>query len=153
MKQIRRAEMENERLEERDNHNDNDNDAKKFTAEAKGSKAKAVDFTTEETGGKAKADNLTVTKGNKAWNEEDSNRHEAATEMIHEQGGEFPFAMGREFPRKGIRMIINQRTETGIQTSEAGQRMGEQWESQRRNTNWGKRFDYWGVGKQRIPVV
>ena len=50
MKQIRRAEMENERLEERDN--DNDNDAKKFTAEAKG--------------GKAKADNFTETKGNKA---------------------------------------------------------------------------------------
>ena len=98
MKQIRRAEMENERLEERDNHDDYD--AKKFTTEEKGSKAKADDFTTEETGGKAKADNLTETKdkkaradylateakGGKARTEEDSNRHEAATEMIHEQG-------------------------------------------------------------------
>ena len=129
MKQIRRAEMENERSEERDNHNDNDNDAKKFTEEAKGSKTKADDFTTEETGGKAKADNLTEAKGSKARTEEDSNRHEAATEMIHEQGEEFPFVMGREFPRNEIRMVINQRTETGIQTIETGQRMGEQWES------------------------
>ena len=72
--------------------------------------------------------------------------------MIHEQGEEFPFVMGREIPRNEIRMIINQRTETGIQTSETGHRVGEQWESQWRNTNWGKRFDYWGVGKQRIPV-
>ena len=70
------------------------------TAEAKGSKAKADDFTTEETGGKTKADNLTEAKGNKARadnlateakggkarTEEDSNRLEAATEMIHEQG-------------------------------------------------------------------
>ena len=49
-------------------------------------------------------------------------------------------------------MIISQRTETGIQTSETGHKMGEQWESHWRNTNWGKRFDYRGVGKQRIPV-
>ena len=66
MKQIRRAEMENERSEERDNHDDNDNDVKKFTEEAKGSKHKGDDFTTEETGGKAKAGNLTEAKDNKA---------------------------------------------------------------------------------------
>ena len=47
---------------------------------------------------------------------------------------EFPFVMGREFPRNEIKMIINQRTETEMQTSETGQRMGEQWESQWRNT-------------------
>ena len=76
----------------------------------------------------------------------------AAADMIHEQGEEFPFVMGREFPRNEIRMVINQRTETGIQTSETGQTVGEQWESQWRNTYWGKRCDYWGVGKQRIPV-
>ena len=63
--------------------------------------------------------------------------------MIHEQREEFPFVMGREIPRNEIRMVINQRTETGIQTSETGQRVGEQWESQWRNTNWRKRFDYW----------
>ena len=72
--------------------------------------------------------------------------------MIHEQREEFPFVMGREIPRNEIRMVINQRTETGIQTSETGQREGEQWESQWRIKNWGKRFDYWGVGKRRIPV-
>ena len=60
--------------------------------------------------------------------------------------------MGSEFPRNEVKMIISQRTETGIQTSETGHKMGEQWESHWRNTNWGKRFDYWGVGKQRIPV-
>ena len=47
-------------------------------------------------------------------------------------------------------MIISQRTETGIQTSETGHEMGEQWENHSRNTNWGKRFDYWRVGKQKI---
>ena len=64
MKQIRRAEMENERLEDRDNHNTrDDSDAKNFTAEAKGSKARADDFTTEEEGGKAKTDNPTEASG------------------------------------------------------------------------------------------
>ena len=72
--------------------------------------------------------------------------------MINEQGGEFPFVMGSEFPRNDVKTIINQRTETGIQTSETGHKMGEQWESHWRNTIWGKRFDFWGVGKQRIPV-
>ena len=115
MKQIRRAEMENERLENRDNHNTrDDNDTKNFTAEAKGSKARADDFTTEEKGGKAKADyftteakggkakadNLTEAKGSKARadtlateakggkarTEENSNKSVAATEMINEQG-------------------------------------------------------------------
>ena len=122
---------------------------------------------TEETGGKAKAGNLTEAKGNKAradylateakggkaGTEEDSNRHEAATEMIHEQGEEFPFVMGREIPRNEIRMVINQRTETGIQTSETGQRVGEQWESQWRNTNWRKRFDYWLKRKEKSTMV
>ena len=171
MKQIRRAEMENERLENRDNHNTrDDNDTKNLrqkqkggkakaddfttTTEAKGGTAKADNFTTETKGSKARADNLaTEAKGGKARTEENSNKSEAATEMINEQGGEFPFAMGSEFPRNEVKMIISQRTETGIQTSETGHKMGEQWESHWRNTNWGKRFDYWGVGKQRIPVI
>ena len=130
--------MENERLEETDNHNAKDNNdttaearADDSTTEEKGGKAKADDFTTEETGNKARADFLAIeAKGNKARTEEDSNRHEAAAEMIHEQREEFPFVMGREIPRNEIRMVINQRTETGIQTSETGQRVGEQWESQ-----------------------
>ena len=88
-------------------------------------KKKADDFTTEET-------------GNKARTEEDSNRHEAAVGMFHEQREEFPFVMGREIPRNEIRMVIDQRTETGIQTSKTGQRVGEQWESQWRNNNWKK---------------
>ena len=126
MKQIRRAEMENERLENRDNHDTrDDNDTKNFT--------------TEEKGGKVRT-------------EENSNKSEAATEMINEQGGEFPFAMGKEFPRNEVKMIISQKTETGIPTSETGHKMGEQWECHWRNTNWGERFHYWGVGKQRIPV-
>ena len=138
MKQIRRAEMENERLEEAVNHNAKDyNDT---TAEArgdnsateeKGGKAKADDFTTEEIGGRARADYLaTEAKGSKARNEEDSNRHEAVVEMIHEQREEFPFVMGREIPRNEIRMVIDQKTETGMQTSETGKRVGEQWERQ-----------------------
>ena len=138
MKQIRRAEMENERLENRDNHNTrDDNDTKKFTAEAKGSKARADNLTTEAKGGKARADNLaTEAKGGKARTEENSNKSEAATEMINEHGGEFPFAMGSEFPRNEVKMIISQKTETGFQTSETGHKMGEQWESHWRNTNW-----------------
>ena len=145
MKQIRRAEMENERLEDKDNHNTrDDNDAKNFTAEAKGSKARADDLATEAKGSKARADKIaTEAKGGKARTEENSNKSEAATEMVNEQGGEFPFVMGSEFPRNEVKMIINQRTETGIQTSETGHKMGEQWESHWRNTNWGKRFDYW----------
>ena len=157
MKQIRRAEMENERLEEAGTITIQKMTTTKITAQAKGSKAradnhttgtkgqgKADDLTTEARGGKARADDLaTGAKGGKTRTEEDSNRHEAATEMIHEEGEEFPFVMGREFPRNEIKMIVNQRTEAGIQTSETGQRMGEQWESQWRNTNWGKRFDYW----------
>ena len=146
MKQIRRAETENERLEETDNHNAKDNDDTM-------AEARADDSTTEETDSKARADYLaTEAKGNKARPAEDSNRHEAAVITIHEQREEFPFVMGREIPRNEIRMVIDQRTETGMQTSETGQRVGEQWESQWRNNNWGKRFDYWGVGKQRIPV-
>ena len=126
MKQIRRAEMENERLENSDNHNTrDDNDTKNFVAEAKGSKAKADDLT-EAKGSKARADNIaTEAKGGKARNEENSNKSEAATEMINEQGGEFPFAMGSEFPRNEVKMIISQRTETGIQTSDGGTPIGE----------------------------
>ena len=160
MKQIRRAEMENERLEEADNHNaKDDNDTTKearaddSTTEEKGGKAKADDFTTEETGGKARADYLaTEAKGSKARTEEDSNRREAVAGMIHEQREGFPFVMGREIPRNEIRMVIDQKTETGMQTSETGQRVGEQWESQWKTNNWGKRFDYWEVGKLRISV-
>ena len=168
MKQIRRAEMENERLEDRDNHNArDDNDTENFTTEAKGSKAKADDFTTEAKGGKAKADDFTTeakvgrtkadnlteakgskaradnlateAKGGKARTEENSNKSEAATAMVTEQGGEFQFAMGSEFPRNEVKMIISQRTETGIQTSETGHEMGEQWENHWRNTNWGNK--------------
>ena len=135
MKQIRRAEMENERLEETDNHNGKDNNdtmaearADDSTTEEKGGKAKADDFATEETGNKARADYLAIeAEGNKVRTEEDSNRHEAAVGMIHEQREEFPFVMGREILRNEIRMVIDQRTETGIQTSETGQRVGEQW--------------------------
>ena len=64
--------------------------------------------------------------------------------------------MGKGIPRNEVRMIVSQRTETGIQTSETGHEMGEQWENYWRNTNWGKRFyrdenrDYWGVGKQMM---
>ena len=55
MKQIRRAEMQNERMENKDNHNTKDDkDTKNFTTEAKGSKAKADDITTEAKGSKAK---------------------------------------------------------------------------------------------------
>ena len=135
--------MENERIEEADNYNaKDDNDttiearADDSTTEEKGSKAKADDFTTEETGGKTRADYLaTEAKGNKARTEEDSNRHEAVTEMINEQREGFP-VMGREIPRSEIRMVIDQRTETGMQTNETGQRVGEQWESQWKNNNW-----------------
>ena len=144
MKQIRRAEMEDERLEEADNHDvkdDNDTTAETraddSTTEEKGGKAKADDFTTEETGGRARVDYLaTEANGSKARIEEDSDRHEAAAEMIHEQREEFPFVMGREIPRNEIRMVTDQRTERGMQTSETGQRVGEQWESQWRNNNW-----------------
>ena len=61
-------------------------------------------------------------------------KQRASTEMINEQGGEFPFAMGSEFPRNEVKMIISQRTETGIQTSEtehkSGRTMGKSMEEQ-----------------------
>ena len=69
MKHSRRAEMENEKMENRDNHNtrDDDDNADNLTTEAKGSKAKADNLTTEAKGSKAKADNLTTeAKGSKA---------------------------------------------------------------------------------------
>ena len=69
MKQIIRAEMENEKMENRDNHNtrDDDENAKDFTTEAKGSKARVDDLSTEAKGSKAKADNLTTeARGSKA---------------------------------------------------------------------------------------
>ena len=62
MKQIRRAEMENEKMENRDIHDarDDDDNVKNFTTEAKCSKAKADNLTTEAKGSKTKADNLTT---------------------------------------------------------------------------------------------
>ena len=62
MKQMRRAEMENQKMENRDNHNtrDDDDNAKNFTTEAKGSKAKADNLTTEAKGTKAKAHSFTT---------------------------------------------------------------------------------------------
>ena len=106
MKQIRQAEMENERLEEADNHNakdDNDTTAEAraddSTTEDKGGKAKADDFTTEETDGRARADYLaTEAKGSKARTEENNNRHETVAEMIHEQREEFPTRHGKRNP-------------------------------------------------------
>ena len=71
MKRIRRAEMENERMENRDNHNTkDDNDTKNFTAEAKGSKAKADNPTTETKGSKARADDLTTEAKGKSGGEQ-----------------------------------------------------------------------------------
>ena len=178
MKQIRRAEMENGKME--DNHNTDDN-AKNFTTEAQGSKARADDLTTEAKGSKAKADNFTTeAKGSKAKaddltreekndnaraddlateaedkkarTEESRGKSEAATRedtieittktttKVNEQGGEFPFTLGREIPRNEVKVIVSQRTETGIQTSVTGHEMGEQWENYWRNDNWGKRF-------------
>ena len=141
--------MENKRMENRDNHNTRDDDTKNFTTEAKGSKAKANNVTTEAKGSKTRADDHTTeAKGGTARTEESRSKSEAATRddtieittktttMVNEQGREFPFTMGREIPRNEVNMIVSQRTETGIQTSEAGHEMGEQWENDWRNTNW-----------------
>ena len=69
-----------------------------FTTEAKGGKAK-VDNLTEAKGSKARADNLaTEAKGGKARIEENSNKSEAATEMINEQGRENPICHGKRIP-------------------------------------------------------
>ena len=77
MKQIRRAEMENGKME--DNHNTDDN-AKNFTTEAQGSKARADDLTREEKNDNARADDLaTEAEDNKARTEESRGKSEAAT--------------------------------------------------------------------------
>ena len=60
--------------------------------------------------------------------------------MVTELGREFPFTQGRDILRNEVKMIVSQRTETGIQTSVTGHEMGEQWENYWRNANWGKRF-------------
>ena len=61
MKQIKRAEMENERTETRHDYNTrNDDNASNIAAEAKCSKPKADNLTTEAKGSKAKEDNLTT---------------------------------------------------------------------------------------------
>ena len=78
--------------------------------------------------------------------------------MITEQGGGFPFQLGREIARNEIKMIVSQTTEAGIQTSMTGQGTDDQWENYRGCTNWGKRHyrdenrDHWRVGKQKIPL-
>ena len=68
MKQIRRAEMENEKMEARCEYSEDEGSASNTAAETKGSKAKENDnMTAEEKGSKAKADNLTTeAKGGKA---------------------------------------------------------------------------------------
>ena len=143
-------------MENRDNHNtrDDDDNAKDFTTEAKGSKAKADNLTTEARSSKVKgkndntrADDLaTEAEDNKARTEESRDKSEAATRedtieittttMVNEQGREFPFTLGREIPRNEVKMIVSQRTETGIQTSVTGHEMGEPWESYWRNAIW-----------------
>ena len=85
MKQIRRAEMENERMENRDNHNTrDDNDTKNFTTEAKGSKAKADDLTTEEKGGKARTEE-SRSKSEAATRDDTIEITTKTTTMINEQ--------------------------------------------------------------------
>ena len=93
MKQIRRAEMENERLEETDNHNAKDNNdttaearADDSTTEEKGGKATADDFTAEETGNKARADYLAIeAKGNMARTEENSMNKGKSSHLLWEE--------------------------------------------------------------------
>ena len=93
MKQIRRAEMENERLEETDNHNAKDNNdttaearADDSTTEEKGGKATADDFTTEETGNKSRADYLAIeAKGNMARTEENSMNKGKSSHLLWEE--------------------------------------------------------------------
>ena len=131
-------------MEDRDNHNatDDDDNAKNFTTEAKGSKAKADDLTREGKNDNTRADDLaTEAEDNKARTEESRGKSEAATRddtieittktttMGNEQGREFPFTLGREIPRNEVKMIVSQRTGTGIQTSVTGHEMGEQWEN------------------------
>ena len=131
-----------------------------LTTEVKGSKTQADNLTTEAKGGKAKADNLTTEEkgGNTKTEEitkqrqENRNRSEAATRegtieittkkttMITGQGGEYPFTLGREIPRDEVKMIVSQKTETGIQTSMTGHGSEEQWENYWRSANWGKRY-------------
>ena len=67
MKQIRRAEMESEKMEARYENREDEGSASNSAAETKGSKAKENDnMTAEEKGSKAKADNLTTeAKGGK----------------------------------------------------------------------------------------
>ena len=104
MKQIRRAEMENEKMESRDNHNtrDDGDNAKNFTTEAKGSKARADDLTREGKNDNAREDDLaTEAEDNKARTEERRGKSEAATRedtieittnttaMVHEQAENF----------------------------------------------------------------
>ena len=61
MKQIRRVEMENEKMEARYEYREDEGSASNTAAETKGSKAKENDnMTAEEKGSKAKADNLTT---------------------------------------------------------------------------------------------
>ena len=86
MKQIRRAEMENERMENRDNHNArDDNDTKNFTTEAKGGKAKADDLTTEAKGGKARTEE-SRSKSEAATRDDTIEITTKTTTMINEQG-------------------------------------------------------------------
>ena len=167
MKQIRRAEMENEKMEARYEYREDEGSASNTAAEEKGSKAKADNLTTEARGSKAKVDNLTTeAKGGKAREanftaktrndeteaEETRDRSAAETRegtieittkkkttMITEQGRGFPFQLGRETPRNEIKMIVSQTTEARIQTSMTGQGTDDQWDNYRGCTNWGKR--------------
>ena len=114
--------MENEKMENRDNHNarDEDDNVDNFATEAKGSKAKADDLTREEKNDNARVgDFATEAEDNKARTEESRSKSEAATRedtieittkkttMAPEQRGEFPFTLGREeILRNEIKMIV-----------------------------------------------
>ena len=123
MRHIRRAEMENEKMEARYEYREDEGSASNTAAETKGSKAKENDnMTAEEKGSKAKADNLTTeAKGGKAREanftaetrndeteaEESRDRSEAETRegtieittkkttMMTEQGGRISISTGK----------------------------------------------------------
>ena len=169
------AETEGSKAKENDNMTAGEKSSKakadNLTTEAKGIKAKADNITTEAKGGKAREANFTAeTRNDETEAEETRDRSEAETRegtieittkrmtMITEQGGGFPFQLGREVPQNEIKMIVSQTTEAGIHTSMTGQGTDDQWENYRGCTNWRKRHyrdenrDCWGVGKQKAPL-
>ena len=153
LKQMRLAEMDNDNMQNRGGSKKGRqrNGKHSLEAEARGGKA----MTREDESNEARA-SIFAMSGNS-----NTTAPEGTMRSI-EQGGSFPFEMGKEIPWEEVRMNLSQSTETGTQTNvtregeeNSKRETEEQWNNcWRCETSWGRSGDdnkgYWGLGKPRM---